>query len=221
MTIALLLAMTLFIIIIQAAIPFLLKSTVVFGVTVPNGDTKNEKLLFYKKMYASIILASGAVTVTAFMTWFTRTSPIEDKLLIVGIAIQFAILLLSMALYFVFHAKTTKLKTENQWGAKLKQVRLVDLAARTADEMLPFTFFLLPMVITIGLIIYTTIQYPQLPELIPTHWGIDGQPDAFTEKTPFSAIALLLILLIMQGMMAGINEFTKRSGIKILSLIHI
>ncbi|MDS9471702.1 DUF1648 domain-containing protein [Sporosarcina pasteurii] len=215
MTIALLLAMTLFIIIIQAAIPFLLKSTVVFGVTVPNGDTKNEKLLFYKKMYASIILASGAVTVTAFMTWFTRTSPIEDKLLIVGIAIQFAILLLSMALYFVFHAKTTKLKTENQWGAKLKQVRLVDLAARTADEMLPFTFFLLPMVITIGLIIYTTIQYPQLPELIPTHWGIDGQPDAFTEKTPFSAIALLLILLIMQGMMAGINEFTKRSGIKI------
>ncbi|AOV07264.1 DUF1648 domain-containing protein [Sporosarcina ureilytica] len=215
MTIALLLAIATFIIIIQAAIPYLLKPTIVFGVTIPNGYTKNEKLLFYKKMYASIVFIIGILTITAFMIWAMNAKPLEEKMMISGVAIQFAILILSMALYFVFHAKTSKLKTENQWGANLKQVRLVDIAARTADEMLPFTIFLLPMVITIGLIIYTTIHYPSLPELIPTHWGIDGQPDAFTEKTPFSAIALLLILLIMQGMMVGINELTKRSGIKI------
>ena len=54
-----------------------------------------------------------------------------------------------------------------------------------------------------------------MPNMIPTHWGPSGQADAFSPKTPFSAIALLLILLIMQGMMLGINVFTKQSGIKL------
>ena len=42
-----------------------------------------------------------------------------------------------MALYFLFHAKTSRLKRENNWGANFKQVRITDIAIRTADEMLP------------------------------------------------------------------------------------
>lgn len=215
MTLIIFLFIALFIVIIQAMIPYLLKPTIAFGVTIPTSYIKHEKLHAYKKIYSTIILAVGILTVAAYTIWAFWTNPIDDQLIISGIAIQFAILILSMALYFVFHAKTTKLKAENEWGTNLKQVRFVDLEARSADEMLPLAIFLLPITITIGLIIYTAMNYAQLPELIPTHWGIDGQPDAFTEKTPLSSIALLFILLIMQGMMAGINEFTRKSGIKI------
>ena len=139
----------------------------------------------------------------------------KKRLSLTGVAIQFAILFLSIALYFLFHAKTSRLKHENNWGSNLKQVRITDIAIRTADEMLPSVVYLLPMIITVGMIAYTASQYANLPDLIPTHWGIDGQPDAFSNKTPFSAVALLLILLVMQGMMLGINELIKRSGIKI------
>ena len=71
------------------------------------------------------------------------------------------------------------------------------------------------MIITVGLIAYTATQYSSMPDMIPTHWGPNGQADAFSTKTPLSVIALLLILLIMQGMMLGINVFTKQSGIKL------
>ena len=120
-----------------------------------------------------------------------------------------------MGLYFYFHAKTTRLKRINEWGAHLKQVRIADLAIRTKDEMLPSFLYALPMIITVGLIAYTATQYSSMPDMIPTHWGPNGQADAFSPKTPFSVIALLLILLIMQGMMLGINAFTKQSGIKL------
>ena len=204
-----------FIVIIQAAIPFLLRRTIAFGVTIPEGHTDDSKIASYKKIYSSIILFTGVLSILSYAFWATNSTLAENIIVLAGLAIQFGILFLSMVLYLYFHAKTTRLKSANNWGADLKQIRIADLAIRTKDEMLPSFLYALPMLITVGLIAYTATQYANMPAMIPTHWGPNGQPDAFSPKTPFSVIALLLILLIMQGMMLGINAFTKRSGIKL------
>lgn len=215
MTIFIFLCIGLFIVAMQTAMPYLLKRTIVFGVTIPTTHIDESTLASYKRLYSLLTASVGIIAMGAFTLWALSTNAGEENIVMTGTAIQFAILLLSMTLYFWFHAKTTRLKQQNKWGVELQQVRIADLAVRTADEMLPWTIYLLPMLITISIIAYTITQYAQLPELIPTHWGINGQPDAFTQKTPFSSIALLLILLLIQGMMLGINELTKRSGIKL------
>lgn len=215
MTSLVMIGIAIFIIAIQAAIPYLLKPTIVFGVTIPDTYTKNSTLVSYKRIYSLITAGVGLIIITSFLIWVTVSNASEENIVLLGVAAQFALLFCSMILYFLFHAKTSRLKRDNKWGANLKQVRVTDLAVRTADEMLPWYIYLVPIVITIGLIAYTAIQYENLPNLIPTHWGIDGQPDAFSEKTVLSVMALPIILLIMQGMMLGINEMTKRSGIKI------
>jgi uncharacterized membrane protein len=56
----------------------------------------------------------------------------------------------------------------------LKQVKVSVLSVRALDEMLPWYVFLLPMIMTVGVIGYTILQYDLLPEQIPTHWGING-----------------------------------------------
>lgn len=215
MTITLMLFLALFIIGIQAAVPYLLKPTIVFGVTIPSSHTKEPKLMAYKRLYSLITAGVGIVLIVGFILWTTIANATEEKTVFYGLAIQFAILFISMALYFLLHAKTSRLKREQKWGADLKEVRIIDIAIRTADEMLPWHIYFVPILMTIGMIVYTATQYAHLPDLIPTHWGIDGSPDTFSPKTPFSAIALLLILLVMQGMMLAINELTKKSGIKI------
>ena len=63
------------------------------------------------------------------------------------------------------------------------------------------------------LIAYTATQYGNMPVMIPTHWGPNGQPDAFSPKTPFSVIALLLILLVTQGMMVGTNALINHAEV--------
>lgn len=215
MTIGLMLFIMLFIIGIEAAIPYLLKPTIAFGVTIPSSHTKDPALTIYKRLYALITASFGIILVVPFALWALTSNVGEEKIVLYGLAIQFAVLFISMALYFLFHAKILRLKRDHQWGTNLKEVRITDIAIRTADEMLPWYIYLVPIIITIGMIAYTTMQYAHLPDLIPTHWGINGTPDAFSPKTPFSVIALPLILLIMQGMMLGINELTKKSGIRI------
>lgn len=102
-----------------------------------------------------------------------------------------------------------------KWGENTKQIQIADLSARAKDEMLPWYVFLVPILITVGVSGYTISQYNLLPDQIPTHWGINGEADAFTEKTPVSAISSPLMLLVMQAMFLAIIVSTKKSGIKL------
>ncbi|KXH87225.1 DUF1648 domain-containing protein [Sporosarcina sp. HYO08] len=204
-----------FIVIMQTSIPYLLKRTIAFGVSIPEGHTDDPSIASYKKIYAIVSSIVGIAGLIAYVSWMSGRSLSGEKVVLAGLFIQFSILFVSMALYLYFHAKVIQLKRAKQWGANLKQVRIVDLEARAKDEMLPSYLYIIPMLITIGLMIYTGTQYHLMPERIPTHWGPNGQPDAFTEKTPFSVIATLLIALIIQAMMLMINVFTKKSGIRI------
>ncbi|WP_432358222.1 DUF1648 domain-containing protein [Sporosarcina sp. UB5] len=215
MVLTLFLVIILFLTVMQAAIPFLLKKTIVFGVTIPEGHTDDIALANYKKTYSAIIFFIGIAGLITYMNWGVGNQLYEERLVFTGLIIQFGVLLISMGLYLYFHIKTMKRKRDNKWGENLKRVRVADLTSRSTDEMLPSLMFALPSAITLGLIGYTAAQYGAMPDLIPTHWGPDGQPDAFTQKNPFSVIALLLVLLVMQGMMLAINASTKKSGVKL------
>ncbi|WP_025784329.1 DUF1648 domain-containing protein [Sporosarcina sp. D27] len=217
MSLAIFLVTLAFLIVLQSAIPFLLKRTIVFGVTIPEEYAMDSSLASFRRKYSTIIFLSGAISLAALLLWSTNTSASENQLVLTGLAIQSGLLLLSMALYLYFHAKTTKLKQINNWGYGLKQIRIADLQSHAKDSMLPNFMYVLPMFVTVGLIVYTASQYSLLPDQIPTHWGPNGQPDAFSQKTPFSSIALLLMLLVLQVMMLGINVATKMSGVKLNS----
>ena len=210
-----------FITIMLSATPFLLKPSVVFGVTVPESFTDDSTIISYKKIYAVSIFITGFISFFIYYYWVSNSNLSEETIVLTGLVVQFGLLFLSMVLYFYYHAQTTQLKQKNQWGADLKQVRIAELAIRTKDEMLPSYVYAVPMLITVGLIAYTATQYNNMPDLIPTHWGANGQADTFSEKTPFSVIALLIILLIIQVMMAGINTFTKQSGIRLSAVKRI
>ncbi|MBS4192086.1 DUF1648 domain-containing protein [Bacillus sp. FJAT-49705] len=204
-----------FLVAIEMAIPFLAKRTTVFGVFIPDEFVRDSKLLSFKKMYALLIFILGLIAVSIYLFWMLKGNSTEAFQVLLGPAIQFGIIFISTALYFYFHAKTLQRKKAMRWGDNLKQVKMIDLTVRSQDTMLPWYIYLLPIAVTFGVIGYTLLKYNMFPEQIPTHWGPDGKPDAFTVKNPFSVNALPLIMFTMQLMFLGINEMTRRSGIKL------
>ena len=215
MIMTILLIITVFLAAMETAIPYLVKRTVVFGVSIPDEYTRDRKLSVYKRGYSLVIASFSAITLLSYFLWAFNADPTEEKLVLVGMSIMFGIMFISIASYFYLHAKTLQRKKARKWGENLKQVKMTDLSVRAQDEMLPWYVFVFPMVITLGLIGYTVIQYSALPMQIPTHWGLNGEPDAFTSKNPISATLLPIILLVMQGMFMGIQLATKKSGIKL------
>lgn len=199
---------------IQISIPFLVKRSVVFGVTIPEQYIERKDLTKFKRQYASIVSMLSILTIIAFAFWTLMNELSDESIILTGVMLSFAIIFVSLSLYFYFHGKIKRIKKNEKWLENLKQVNVTDLTVRNNDEMLPWYVYLLPMIITVGLLSYVMMNYHLLPEQIPTNWGVNG-PDAWTDKTPFAAMQLSLVLLVMQCLFLGIHVATKNSGIKL------
>ncbi|WP_102346279.1 DUF1648 domain-containing protein [Bacillus sp. Marseille-P3661] len=215
MTLAIFLMIAIIVVGIQTAVPYLVKRSVIFGVTIPEQHLNNQKLTTYKKRYALMVSLLSALVLTCYLIWALINNPTEEQTVLVGIFIQFGIILFSLSLYFYFHGKTQQLKKDNKWVENLKQMKITDLSVRAQDEMLPWYVYFVPILISVGVVGYTILNYDLLPNQIPTHWGINGEADAFTKKTPLSAVQMPLTLLAIQIMFLALHVGKKKSGIKL------
>lgn len=215
MEFAILFITILFVSLFQVAVPFIVKRTVVFGVTIPYEQAKHPKVMSFKRLYAFFTFIVAVAVIIGFFIYNQDPKVDETRLVLTGVILPFVIILTSLSLYFYFHFKMIKLKQSQEWYGEIKQVHYTDLALRSKDEMLASFVHFIPTVITVAIVLLSVNLYDQLPSQIPTHWGADGQPDAFSDKSWMSVLSLPIILFITQLMFFGINMFTKRSGIKI------
>ncbi|MGY4793507.1 DUF1648 domain-containing protein [Lysinibacillus fusiformis] len=200
---------------LQIVVPYIVRETIVFGVTVPDQKIKHPILAQLKKQYVQFVGGTGIVFLIIMIISYNQLAPSESIQSIVLLSCLFSMLTVSMAVYWINHLKVSTLKKQEQWGVNIKQVRAVDLTARSRDEMLPWSFFAVPLGISVFLIIYTILHYDQMPNDIAVHWGPSGEADAWRNKTYFTAISLPLVMLMMQCMMWGITDSIKRSAIKL------
>ncbi|MFJ5792616.1 DUF1648 domain-containing protein [Lysinibacillus sp. NPDC093197] len=203
----------------QIFVPYIVRETIVFGVTVPEQNVKHPALAIAKKRYAQIVGLLGAIILIIMFVFYWLLAPAESAQGILLLSCLFGMLAVSMVLYWLNHQKVMKLKLRERWGLNIKQVRAVDLTARSRDEILPWPFYVVPIGVTVFLIMFTLLHYEQIPNAVAVHWGPSGAADAWQEKTYFSAVSLPLVMLMMQCMMWGIADSLKRSAIR-LSINH-
>ncbi|MEG0258666.1 MAG: DUF5808 domain-containing protein [Lysinibacillus sp.] len=204
-----------FMITIQAVIPYIVRETIVFGVTVPEQNVCHPKLIAMKKRYTKVISILGIIIFLIMLVLLAIQQWSEIGEAIILMSSIFGVMGISMLIYWLNHQEVMRLKVSEAWGVELKQVRVVDLTARSRDEMLPWPFFAAPISVTIMLIVVTFFQYNQMPHQIAVHWGPSGEADAWTNKTYFTAISLPLVMLMMQFMLWGTVDSMKRSAIRV------
>ncbi|QUG39974.1 DUF1648 domain-containing protein [Psychrobacillus sp. INOP01] len=204
-----------FITVLQAFTPKFLKTTEAFGVYVPDNHTKDPVVMKLKNKYTMFVLTFGMIIFGGYLWWGLTQNPAEEKLALVSVGVQFTTMFVSIGYYFMMRLRVKKRKETQGWLSGKSEVRVVDVKFQEKLKLIPRVIFIIPMIVTVALIIYTFMKYDQMPEMIPTHWGPTGEADAFSEKTYFSVIAMPLILLVMQGMFLLMSEGMKFSGARL------
>lgn len=215
MAFAIALVTLLLIVIVQVSMPYFVKRTIVFGVSIPEQFLKEDRLKSYKRKYVLVSLLVSFIIIATFIFWTISKEPSEERLIVTSTILQFVIILVCFVLYFTFHKKTKVYKNNMGWTQELKEVTVADLTIRSEENMAPWYIYLFPIIVVVGLAVYTFFQYDRLPNEIPTHWGANGKADAFSEKSPFKVMQLLMILFIMQMMFLAFHIAMKHSGIKL------
>ena len=75
MSFAIFLIIILFLAAIQTAVPFLVKRSVVFGVTIPEQYLNETKLKVYKKSYAFIVALISLLIFAFYLGWVLLNQP--------------------------------------------------------------------------------------------------------------------------------------------------
>jgi len=95
---------------------------------------------------------------------------------------------------------------------------------------------ILSLVLIVAAFAFSAALYPRLPQSLPTHWNIHGQPDGFTDKpwgpfvVPLLMTGLYLLLLVLPRIspkgyrfeaFLGVWEIVRTAILAFLFLVHL
>ena len=80
--------------------------------------------------------------------------------------------------------------------------------------------FLIPMVINILVCIYVITQYNLMPDMIPTHWGFNGEIDAYSQKSFISVFGIVFVNIVIATIVyiSSVGSLKSRAKLNIDSL---
>ncbi len=195
--------------------PHVIRKTTVFGISIPEPFVEDGQLAIFKKKYSLFIVCIQLPLVILLLTIASFLSEIHQSILMIGG--MFVYLTISMALYLKLHRAVERYKVQQGWEEQISIVRVSAFENKFDKKERPFPhlLFLPTLLITTGLTAWLVYIYPALPASIPTHWGLSGQPDAWSDKSFFSVFFLIFILLFLQLLLYGLSYGIFHSAVQI------
>jgi uncharacterized membrane protein len=161
---------------IGALMPVMLiltRKAYLFGVKIPGDAQGSPEALVLKKRYI-FLCATGAVLTLGLAAAQYIAAP--DMTLLAVMYFPLIIAAVQTFAYITNWRAAVKLKEEKNWKALNLTFAEVDKSRGKLSEI-PWLWYVAGLVLTAISVIIVLYQYPHLPEQIPTHFGLDGQPD--------------------------------------------
>ncbi|MEX1376059.1 MAG: DUF5808 domain-containing protein [Eubacteriales bacterium] len=197
------------IILIFSIMPFIARKDLVFGVTVPKSEWKNEYFTKQRKYFMLSIICSGVIFVAADITSLLllpeKTSVIFTQVFI------WAVILVYFMLYLFFWKKTKKYKENAGWKIETQNIVAADTSTEYKKRSLSSAWFLFYLVI-IAVSFYSAMQlYNLAPNMIPMRFDLQGNPISYAPKS-MKLIYMIIGMQVFMGLLFfAINLMIRRA----------
>lgn len=195
--------------------------TAPLGVRVPREHREHASIRRALQRFRNSCLAIAAICLlTAWFTW---------NISVLYISLQILSLVALIVVYARAGAGIRKAKREEDWFegvetalhgevANSRQIMdPIDIDVWLPSRALIWATLLIAAIIPLVTSVALYLQWPNIPEVVPVHWGPDGEPDRWSNKTVGSVFGLTIIALGIVVLMSAINLFTERVGINFRS----
>lgn len=184
----------------NSLIPFYSRKNIAFGVSVPETEYNSNFFVKLRRKYFALsfvlgIILGGISNVAGLLTD-------SDTWALLNIRTIFIYLFVAIILYFTFHSKVKKYKAHQNWH--MEGVSAANLNGKAFGKPLSAWWFLSYLLIIAANAIVTVIKYPSLPNIIPTHYNINGVANKFAAKSYANLLSIPIVQLLMGALFFGI-----------------
>lgn len=195
--------------ILSAFTPYLTRKTESFGVAITEEIYHSDRMKKIRKQYsikALVVLILISLITSYYFSKFPE--PINIYVYSVGL---FVMLIALFFVYLKFHFLVKGLKKKEGWIESKKQVSLTDLSFRQRKIKHSNLWFIIPLIITIGTMIITYLNYDLIPDRIPMQYDFQGNPNKFKDKSLITVFFPTFFQIMMIGLFIFINNIISKS----------
>ncbi len=198
---------SLFILLLYWFLPALKQASLPFGVRVPPDHEHDPAIAREVRHYRSGLVLIAIVVGAGSLLLGELYPPF-----IINTGATLLTLVLATLNHQIAHQHIAELKTREGWYAGQRQAVAVDTAGRTEQAPFPLLWFMPSLVLLAAMIITAFLRYPSLPDTIPIHFGMNGEPNGWANKMPgtFTLVVLALLLTILLGALAWYMPRTRQ-----------
>jgi uncharacterized membrane protein len=206
------LLMVLFTMALSLILPLAARRDVFFGVTVPPNTRSTPEGRRITRVYSlGVILLSilglGAVLAICYF------QPPAWELLLILVTVGAMTLLGSgpfLIAYFQAHALAERARTRG-WKPAGSAPPVAELRPRRYGDYIPWHWELLPLALIGATAAYLAYTYPDAPDPFPTHFDINGNPNAFSPKTIGSYFLIVFMQLFIWALITVLTYLIVRA----------
>ncbi|MCC3373881.1 DUF1648 domain-containing protein [Cohnella sp. REN36] len=178
-----------------------------FGIYVPEEDRGDPALGRIRKRYAAWAVASGLLGLAAGAAASMLSDGKPDVVLPATLVVQFAGFVLA---WRGGRRAARALKAERGWEAPTQTKRVIDLRFRERQRLVGSGWYAVHLLVIAVCVAAAVLNWDRIPDVMATHFDINGQPDRYSNKSFGSVFTLNLLQLVMLGMFVGINAIIGR-----------
>lgn len=180
-------------------LPKLTRKSFLFGVKIPLEQYASPEARNLRKRYTLVSVAGAAIILALVIIQYI----VFPKITLVAV-MYFPLLFVAvqMAAFVPNWKRAKQLKAERGWkvsGSVFAETKSSHSRGNLSE--LPWIWYVLSFILIIASLVITLIEYPGLPDRIPTHFDVNMQPDIWSDKSLLNAMAMPLINMGMLLMM--------------------
>ena len=184
--------------------PKLSARTVRFGVRVPDDRVDDPVVRRETTRFRTTLLISGVIIALIGV----------GLILTAGIALMpvaiFVEIIVWYLLYFRANKAITAAKRDQEWFAGVRQGVTADTTLRSDPPKFPWAWLLLPVLVVAASVVLGIIRYPALPDPLPVHFDLNGNPNRYAAKSIGSAFTVVFVQIGLTLVFGAIGVLVSR-----------
>ncbi|GCF11278.1 DUF1648 domain-containing protein [Dictyobacter arantiisoli] len=178
--------------------PNMMQPTLPFGVRIPPDRIQAPIIAHARREYRLSLLVIALLVVAS--GWFLYAE------LLAGPGSLLVTLILLFLAFFSAHTRIAQVKAREDWYAGLRQVVMTDTDLHQVNTKISWLWLLPSLLLLAAMIVIAIVRYPALPAVIPTHFGLNGQPDAWTTKAA-GLLTTFIPTILINALILGLAYF--------------
>lgn len=197
------------IVLIFAIMPYITRKDIMFGISIPSSEWKNEYFSKMRKSYTILVSSVGVLCAIANAICMKVLNATQSIYAMQGLL--WGTLVVYFLVFIHYWKKAKKYKAQKNWESESDEIVAVDTSQDATKKSISLYWYVIYIAIIIGTYITGSSLYKIAPDMIVTKYDLQNNPIVTQPKSMDIIWQVITMQIVMAVLFVGINYMINKA----------